>query len=168
MRSLRKCLRGALVWMTAASVLLAGFPHYQCRCPDGTLKLLCFGWAAGKDCCCAGSCCPTQTARAAAVKPAKKACCCCHGHSGPDGKQADTAARVANPGCQKTVLAADFAAVATTPKVAPDGPLAAPYLLPPTHLLALPAPDMGPNPLTRDCSRPPPTDLVILHQHFVI
>jgi hypothetical protein len=154
--------------MTAVAVLLAGFPHYHCRCPDGRLKLLCFGWAIGKDCCCAGPCCPAPS-RAAPVKPAKKACCCCHAHPGPDGNDADSHPRVASPGCQKTVVPADFVAVAVTPKVALDGPAAGPFLLPPSLPLPLLTSDAGRPVFTWESYRaPPPTNLVIALQHFVI
>src|ERR1019366_7460198 len=62
------------VWSTAAATLLAGTPHYNCRCPDGSIKRFCFSSASGQSsCCCNGmdcflktsegkSCCRKQTA----------------------------------------------------------------------------------------------------------
>src|SRR5687767_4870311 len=33
-----------LVWATAATTLLASTPHVRCRCPDGSLKPVCFSF----------------------------------------------------------------------------------------------------------------------------
>ena len=174
MRLLRQCLRGALVWMTAASVLLAGFPHYQCRCPDGSLKLFCLGWALGKDCCCSGGGCPApapqgsdRTACAAPAEPAKKSCCCHHRHA-PNDQGPDTHTRVTSSGCQKTVTPAEFVAAPAAPKVVPHSVAAAAFLLPPQHPLPLPSSGVGGRPCIGDGDRAPPTDLIITLQHLVI
>jgi hypothetical protein len=175
MRLLGYYLRGALVWTTAASVLLAGFPHYQCRCPNGNLKLLCFGWAVGTGCCCSGACCPAsagqggdRTSCTAPAKPAKKKkCCCCQDRSVPADQAAGAHTQATNAGCQKTVSPADFLAAPATAKVAPDS-FAATFLLPPPQPLVLLSSDAG-RPFTWASDRaPPPTDLVIALQHFVL
>jgi hypothetical protein len=176
MRLLRHYLRGALVWMTAVSVLLAGIPRYQCLCPDGSLKLFCLGWAPGKDGCCSGACCPApgrqggdRAARKTPAKPAKKACCCCHDQRSPDDQGADTQPRLASSGCQKTVVPADFVAAPAAHRVAPERFVVAPCLPAPHQPLAPLFPNAGRRPFAWAGDRaPPPTDLIITLQHFVI
>jgi hypothetical protein len=177
MRLLCKCLRGALVWMTAVAVLFAGFPHYHCRCPDGRLKLLCFGWAVGTTgCCCGGACSPSaregccgRTAGPATGKPAKKAACCCHARPRQDGHGGDAPTLVGSSGCQKTLTQAAFVAVTAAPKATHDSLAAGPFLLPPSDLLPLPATASGDSRFTWHSYRaPPPTDLVITLLHLVI
>ena len=48
-----------VVWATTASVLLANTPHFECRCPDGTVKPICLGsaTAASPSCCGSSPCC---------------------------------------------------------------------------------------------------------------
>jgi hypothetical protein len=87
MRWLRRTCLFALVWLAAAMTVVAGVPHFTCRCPDGRVKPVCLGATTAKKggCCCGGACCG---------KKAKAACCkksdsdaqtagCCGHHDGP-------------------------------------------------------------------------------------
>jgi len=77
MRRIRRTSLVALVWATAASMLLGATPHFTCKCPDGTIKEFCPDSASGESsCCCGGRCCGS--------KDAVKACCSKQGRSGPD------------------------------------------------------------------------------------
>lgn len=62
MHRFRKICLISIVWLTAGSTLIAGTPHFVCRCPDGTTKAFCFGSASPKSCCCHGGqcCCSTN------------------------------------------------------------------------------------------------------------
>jgi hypothetical protein len=75
MRKLRAVLVHCVVWLTAATTLLAGTPHLQCRCPNGLLKPVCFASVNVEACCCCGvvqdqddeappSCCQSTHAKA--------------------------------------------------------------------------------------------------------
>ena len=44
----------ALVWLTAATTLLAGSPHFACRCPDGHIKPFCLSFSRTSSACCCG------------------------------------------------------------------------------------------------------------------
>src|SRR5262245_26246874 len=61
MSCLRRLTLVALIWLTAASTLLAGLPHFECLCPNGQRGSYCLGTATNKTgCCCGGSCCLTK------------------------------------------------------------------------------------------------------------
>jgi hypothetical protein len=48
----------AYIWLTALMTLVAGMPHFACRCPDGQVKSFCMGTPSAKSgCCCRGTCC---------------------------------------------------------------------------------------------------------------
>ena len=84
MRRLRKIAGVMMVWATAATTLLAGTPHYDCRCPDGSIKTFCFGSTSGESsCCCSGACSKAKNRKSCCRKDssgsrsaAKPACCC--------------------------------------------------------------------------------------------
>src|SRR5262245_60405924 len=50
------------VWLTAIMTLVAGLPHFQCLCPDGTTKAVCVV-PAPDSCCCNGGCCGKESAK---------------------------------------------------------------------------------------------------------
>ena len=84
MRRLRNIAGVMMVWATAATTLLAATPHYDCRCPDGSIKTFCFGSGAGESsCCCSGTCSKAKngksccrTGSSGSRSTAKPACCC--------------------------------------------------------------------------------------------
>ena len=117
MRRLRKIAGVMMVWATAATTLLASTPHYDCRCPDGTIKRFCFSSASAESsCCCSGtvcgskpsegkSCCRKETSGS---KSTTKPSCCCK----PSKPQRTTVVSWNQPGngitvhgtcCQKTL-----------------------------------------------------------------
>lgn len=166
------------IWLTAVMTLIAGSPHFDCRCPNGNVKPFCLALLSGKTgCCCEGSCCSASSgddgeALAAhaslSATVAKKTCCCCKAHQENARDESQTDARLGKAGCQK-ILAEAAAAVAEPAVKAPEQALT-------THLF-VPAPElvMGQDGFgVSDCLYashyhwPPPTDLVTVLQRFLI
>jgi hypothetical protein len=159
--------------------LVAGTPHFDCRCPNGNVKPFCLPLLTGKTgCCCQGSCCSafageegeTLAAQASPSATApKKTCCCCKAHQENAGDESRTASRFGKTCCQKTLA---MAAVAVSE---PSGKVSVLNLL--AHLL-VPAPEaMMEHDEFGSCDYlsayhyhriPPPTDLVTVLQHFLI
>src|SRR6516165_5475830 len=91
MAYLRRTALVTLVWLTAASTLLAGLPHFDCLCPNGQRGSFCLGTATGANwCCCGGSCCVTDqggccppTSGDNKGEP-QQAPTCCERHEGED------------------------------------------------------------------------------------
>ena len=80
MRQLRKLAGILIVLATATTTLLAGTPHFDCRCPDGSIKRFCFHSACGEQsyCCSGASCCAKAAEPDAQPKPS-----CCAKQSKP-------------------------------------------------------------------------------------
>lgn len=90
----RKTTLAGLTWLTAAMTLVAGLPHFVCRCPDGTLKPFCLGWDINLP----GGCCPhSQQAEPVRQKADEPSCCCCQAKK-ENGRQCD----VQSVGCRRT------------------------------------------------------------------
>jgi hypothetical protein len=138
MRQIRSIAAILIVWTTAISTLLAGTPHFVCRCPDGSIKHFCFGSTDGpKSSCCTGdSCCPKNASNGtreepSAPKPRKKVPCCRQENSSPQkstpvtGRSSVTKASygltIHAAGCQKTLLQADDLSVVRTNATSDDG-----------------------------------------------
>src|SRR5438874_13612654 len=102
------------IWLTALMTLVAGMPHFACRCPDGPVKPFCLGPTSGTSgCCCSGTsglsrqgtCCRyTQSPRGADQLQARS--CCQHQarqSNGSPGKQPEVGSR----GCTRTLTASE-------------------------------------------------------------
>jgi hypothetical protein len=94
----------ANVWVTAAMTLVAGVPHFDCRCPDGSVKP--FGLGALSrlaGCCCARTNSKPHPARPAArPAPSCRACCCHQAPPAADEPESDTGWQ--RPGCTKLLV----------------------------------------------------------------
>lgn len=167
-----------VVWATAATTLFGNTPYVVCHCPDGSLKLFCFGSSAGKCCCSKGgasACCSKKTTPG---EQPKKACCC---QKQPSKAEIESGCVngctseskplkgliIGRTCCQKTVVQPEVQTL-----IRPD--LKA-YETQATELLLLPA-TLG-NPLSSITSirsdwqvhdLPPPTDLVTTLQRLTI
>jgi hypothetical protein len=185
---IRRTALVALVWLTAASTLLAGLPQLECLCPSGQCTTSPQGPAPreGGRCCC-GSCC---AAGQGGEKPPKRMSCCSQNDTeqqtkpaSPEskaaaGRRADSAgqgkpgpeqARLQRPGCTAQLVQPEaFTSASANPDA--DGSLG------PVLAAALPVclcPPVSPGAAAgRTCwlayCIPPPTDLVIALQHFLI
>src|SRR5947209_13056716 len=150
------------VWLTAAMTLVAGLPHFPCRCPDGHVKLFCMGLALGGRTCCDRNCCSPVP------EPARKACCCCgHGEARHTSRSSMPECQAQPAGCVRSQAPTADATPAQTKSV--EGSAA--------NLLApLPsAKPLAPAPLlsAREAAwqlqtLPPPTDLITLLHHLLI
>jgi hypothetical protein len=196
-RFARKTTLVALVWLTAASTLLAGLPRLECVCPSRPREPAPPRAKARETggCCSGGSCCCTAqpeggSAPAPGERRGQHGCCPSQGHaprpasprptgddpgnapSGPRGPQ--TAGTAGSPGldlprCARTLTPSSSINPAITQ---PDiGGLPATELLAPQT--AVPGPALSPGePPSRRCwlisHAPPPTDLILTLQHLLI
>lgn len=166
----RKTALVGLVWLTAGSTLLAGFPGYRCACPVEDPKpprperqsRTAASPPAPCGCCCsaaAGKCCCCQSRREPASGPS---------HGPGFGKAPRPNDYWALPGCERTLVRADFAVV-TSAKVTPETDRAAG--LPAAAVVAEPGPlpVRAGNGLTgHPFQAPPPADLPIAFQRLLI
>ena len=195
MRRLHKTVTTFLVWATAASSLLGSTPYFTCRCPDGTVKLVCTGQAtAGSSCCCNGKCCCSTGSDGGCCKgkPSRgqrgsNGHSCCQQSTGeaprrsvveqPDGIAQETApaARsgpaehlvISGSCCQKTLVKAESRTL-VRPETKPTQQVEFSLaFLPPLNSGYNPPPLALPD-SWKTYPLPPPTDLVVAFQHFTI
>lgn len=161
-----------IVWLTAITTLIAGFPHFDCRCAGGKVKLFCLGIVAqDSGCCCGGACCSADQGSTCCQKQkrdsstgvARKSSCCQGSQHLPKGTSCVGAA-----GCVKSLAQLHD-------QVPPDGPkvvtkdLVAGMMLPPQFVLA-----DSLTPTSHSHLPPqryllsPPTDLITVLQRLVI
>jgi hypothetical protein len=176
MHRLRRLALSLFVWLTAAMTLVAGTPHFNCRCPNGQVKLFCFGLTSKTTaCCCNGGCCAKEeedgkTCCSSQTDVAPSCCCCSNRHARRataelESKGISTGA--ARTGCCTKTLAAQEPRSVTSPEKKPAK--AAVFGL---HVASVVTPARGlfgtfqlpPH----EHQRPPPTNLVISLQHFLI
>jgi hypothetical protein len=179
MRRFRKIAGVMMVWATAATTLLAGTPHFDCRCPDGSIKRYCFSSASGESsCCCSGtcskanddkSCCRKQ--KTSSQSTAKHACCCkqskSQGGSVATGSNPVNGPAVRGTCCQKSLANLEFQSSVRVTAVVDDASVA--------HVFVLPAMDIeyfsnaAPSRTVWQVHwLPPPTDLVTTLHRLVI
>src|SRR5436190_17008074 len=99
-----------LVGLTALSTLIAGAPHFVCRCPDGQVKLFCVSApSAATGCCCGNACCRSagrDVENGSANRP--KCCetgksCCAAQTKGPENGRTIRNLSVQHNGCTRTL-----------------------------------------------------------------
>ena len=165
-----------LAALTAMMTLVAGVPHFDCLCPNGRVKQLCLTWTTAKNpCCCGGACCSanepasccqrkdTTSTSAAEAKP------CCATHQSSSKMASSRHTKVAAPTCCDRKLAETEPAAVSSVKT-----VLAPSQLLAGHIAAFATPLLFRSPAVtlRDCwqlySLGPPTDLVVVFQHFLI
>ena len=165
--------------MTALMTLVAGTPHFDCRCPNGRIKPFCLALLTGRTgCCCEGSCCSappgddekghTTHPSPAATVP-KKACCCCKAHQGNARGGSRTAPGLGKVGCQKSL--AEMASAVSEPSVKVSEKALSAHLFVPTLEPVTEHDGFGPGAFLTAYHQhriPPPTDLVTVLQHFLI
>lgn len=162
--------------LTATMTLVAGVPHFDCLCPNGRVKQLCLTWTTAKNpCCCGGACCSASgQASCCQRKDAKStsaggARLCCAAHQSSSKMASSRHTKVAAPKCCDRKLAETEPLTVSSVKATaiPDQELA-------SQIAAFVTPVLFHSPAItlRDCwqlcSLGPPTDLVIVLQHFLI
>ncbi len=167
----------AQVWVTAVMTLVAGLPHFDCRCPDGRVKPFCLSFAfETSGCCCSGTCCsPTEESAnrsgygTTPARQAKKAPCCSR-HRGPETSELPSAngCRAGGSGCVRTLTQPQDVACApsqATGRADVAALVAVPASVSFVH--ALPAAAHN-QPSWETHSLAPPVDLVTVLQHLLI
>jgi hypothetical protein len=168
----------ARAWLMAVGVLLAGLPHFHCRCPNGEEKRMCLGLASKPtNCCCGGSCCssaqgsdcPCCLRGASGSIEGQPDSPCCRHQSQANSEQAFSGSRLGCGGCARTPAQVEAFGI-THIKTVANGDLT------PGSFQALPSPVFlssssraahGPSSWQTD-ALPPPTDLIIVLEHFII
>jgi hypothetical protein len=165
------------VWLTAVTTLIAGIPHFDCRCPDGHVKPLCLAVTAeASGCCCGGSCCSAPATDSHSRGPAqagrarKKSCCARPQHDGLTSAPGNDGGALSGTGCVRTGQRSDAAALA--PNTAAGRPdvtaRATPFALTPVvPTSALPRAAFAAARGAAHSLSPPP-DLLSLLQHLLI
>jgi hypothetical protein len=177
MRQLRSIALCLLTWLTAAMMLVAGTPHYSCRCPSGAIKPFCLGisFARAKDaqqtanCCCNGRCCPSQGTKSCVSSAREpKSCCGCCGDRGskPTRGRPDAGGQVNGACCIRTLAPSQTITVSPPKTGVAAGETFGQFIAFDASRSQLPI-CVG----RCDCrehQRPPPTDLVVSLLHLVI
>ncbi|MHB1424310.1 MAG: hypothetical protein ACYC3I_14140 [Gemmataceae bacterium] len=179
MATFGRAVQTGTIWLTAMMTLIAGIPHFVCRCPNGNVKPFCLALLSAKTACCRdGSCCSAspaddETGLVTHVSPstpvAKKTCCCRNADREDAGSGSRTEAQFKKAGCQRVLAAAAVAISESSVKASLEDFTA--------HLfLPAPEPIMGQDGFGACDSlsayhspwSPPSTDLVTLLQRFLI
>jgi hypothetical protein len=156
--------RHLLVWVTAATSLLAGTPHVSCRCPDGSQKPVCFAFLTSAT----SACCGQNHDEQAGDEQDDMPSCCQHRNSQPKPSlpsEDEDGGALGQVECQKSLVQAEPArAVDSRGLAAHDGCLqAAAY---PT--LVGHAGDEGQVEVSSQLVEPAVADLVIALRHLLI
>lgn len=162
--------RVTFIGLTALMTLVTGLPHFRCQCPNGSIKPFCFGYGCSGSACCCGGACPSSPAevrhgRAPAPARGRRAACCLAYATNPaDGGRSGGAPHAQNRGCIKS-FAQQQNLLPSRPGAADHDDGAAVAVL----IFRHPAPSPALARIDRvHLAVPPPPDLVILHQRFVI
>jgi hypothetical protein len=163
MRSLRRRLSLAGIYLTAFTTLVAGTPHLHCVCPDGHVKPFCLSFFSRTNCC-AGSCC-AAAAPGNENHPRKQCSCCCQAARRQAEEQGQ---QVRAAGCKKTLIDAEVSNVTAAARyVGRDTGIIAWVALSETSVVTpISASEVGR--FAPHCHRSPPPDLLTLLQHFNI
>lgn len=172
MRRLRRTSLTVLVWLTAAMTLVACAPRFPCQCPNGRVKLFCIGMMAKKSgCCCDGECC-TKTDSVSPIEkkstsePEASTSCCCQHQGAARAVLASDPGCFTGPCCTKSFHRPEVSVIPYSEKpVLEDVALQALLASRPVVTPTVPS---EPWAFRREHQRPPPTDLVITLQHFLI
>lgn len=175
MRTIHRLLQATLVWLTAATTLAASVPHFDCVCPNGHRKQFCLGMSSsGGGCCCGGSCCSSSgpgkccSARDVLPKATDEQSSCCKSHRPSRPNPAST--HVEKSSCCTKTLAPGELLSAPELKRLLDQNVMEEFSVPLSMTASV-------SPLAMSSGRPfcwrrhvlpPPTDLVISLQHFLI
>ena len=172
MNATGRITRAGFAWLTAIMTLVTSLPHFRCQCPNGSIKPFCFGvFCSSTGCCCGDACSGATRGPGCNAKPAaagiwRAACCCGHTGNRPTRNSGDPA-QVQAPGCQKTLAQQHLAPAAPT-KVVHDGAAVDSFL---PALAAWPRLDSAHTRAAKKglhSAAPPPSDLVIVLQRFLI
>ncbi len=176
MKFLGSAVQVGFVCLTAVSTLIAGVPHFDCICPNGTHKAFCLGSASPRTggCCCGGSCCSSSAggscqAQDSSPAPQGDQACCCKSQPQPSSEAPATGSQVKGSCCTKTLAEGQLLTVSPTTTGAHQN-LTDNFSTPlPQPASRYPALVVGQSLFAwHRCDLPPPPDLVLTLQHFLI
>ena len=170
---MNRVLHLAVGWLAVAGTLATGSPHISCVCPNGNLKAFCFGIASnhGGCCCGGGTCCANDDGKSRGdtnQAPVQKSeqCCCANKAKSRADESSKPHLKDDSPCCKKT-----WKQGAITGAPQPDTTAKSERVV-----LLLSAPTCH-VPTANDVPRllswqnhqiPPPTNLIVTLQHFII
>jgi hypothetical protein len=169
--------RTALVtraWMLASTLLVAGIPDFHCRCPDGKVKVLCLGLPVqSSGCCCGGNCCSGGNAScckssAAPVSEAVAPASCCGQHDPAVTEQAARTSPLHCKGCARSLARTEVLGVTHTKTTAGEDLTAGPLHVPTGDAFLSSSPAGRLLTCWQLYRLPPPTDLIVQLEHFLI
>jgi hypothetical protein len=146
-------------------LLVAGIPHALCRCPDGNIKLFCFGsGASDSGCCCEGKHGQAGKSSSPPVESEPSCCCCPHAvkKQTPAGAPRE---QVQACGCSRFVAQTPVFTSTTDSTVAGKALLS--VALPPATF-TLPVTPGSSRECWTDHERGPPPDLITLLRRLLI
>lgn len=168
--------------LTAAMTLVAGAPHFTCRCPNGQVRLFCFGrlftaWRPDdsrvSNCCCGGGCCVGTTGACCCNSPAgsegeEAFCCSQDGNEQVEERSTNSAAQFTHTCCTKTLAQLPTIGVGNSKVIASEDLTLATFISL-AGPLSLTGTDASHCSLSwQDHCIPPPTDLVSSFQLLTI
>jgi hypothetical protein len=176
MRRFRRTSLSALVLLTATTTLVAGTPHFACRCPNGNIKPFCLGFNTtsadpeAANCCCHGRCCSprgeqVQCCQGGSNRRSVASCCGSHAVR-PARFDPKTRSQVSGACCVRTLVQPQSVSYhrTTVPADETGGQLIALDAL----QARLPMSIAFHSPAWGEHQRPPPTDLVVTLLHLLI
>lgn len=178
MRTIGRTALTGLVWLTAAMTLVAGLPHFDCRCPSGQVKPFCLATASKKTgCCCGGACCAgasgggycCNSPGSSPERHGHKPPCCAQEKAPPGGNQPFDGPHLDHcGGCVKTLAASPVLTADTHRKPLADDRSAGTAMSVCAVVTCCPACGVQEHLSRLDRPPAPPPDLVTLLQRLVI
>lgn len=175
MKFVQKAIQVGFVWLMAVTTLIASVPHFDCICPNGQRKLFCLGLPTQRPgCCCGGACCSSSGGKCCCQaqdsppgEQAEQTCCCCESQPHASNDTSTSGIQAKGNCCKKTLAHDEF--VNPTTQDAKQN-LADGFSVPLLQFAPLlPAPRESHLRFSRHrYELPPPPDLVITLQHFLI
>lgn len=163
MYTVRRFSLTLLVWLTAAMTLVAGVPRFTCQCPDGRVKPDRFGSSDQKtDCRCGGNCCGKSSGKQAVTTT------CCRQRTTDKAVKPRNTESVFSGGCCIKPTGQPSPATLSASSGTHIAKGAASVLLPNSDWLSSQHLFAAQCRQPQDHKRPPPTDLVIALQHYLI
>jgi hypothetical protein len=162
MPTLRRRIHLGLGWLTALLTLVTGIPHFNCHCDNVRVKPFCLDWFVPAVCCREA---PKEPAEPEADRPV--CCSCCHPDPRDPASDPPEGAGIGSRGCQKEWAGAEAAILppAETGKAGLNPGLC--WTVPASSSVSF-SPEAGPSRLSEWSHAPPPTNLVVVLQHYLV
>lgn len=170
MRAFRKTVLTGVVWFSASMMLVAGTPHFECRCPNGQFKLFCLGCACMKGSVNAGGTCGARSPGESTSRSTAPKCCslCCGHNSQRHSSSSSCGHQATRAGCIRAMAQlANFTITPDTKAPSPDLGFGI-SSVPATVVATISPNDAGDHHSLRCPGLAPPRDLVMVLQHFLI